>query len=109
MKKVIKNAMLALMLIFTMTGCASMGANGAMGGGAIGALAGQIIGQNTEATLIGWGVGTGLGYIFGNEWDKYQMRNAYVPQQPMYPPPQYYQQPSPPQYQQPQYYNPQRR
>lgn len=91
-----------------MTGCASMGANSAMGGGALGALAGQIIGQNTEATLIGWGVGTGLGYIFGNEWDKYQMQNAYIPQQPMYAPPQQYQQPPPPKYQQ-QYYNPRRR
>lgn len=107
MKKTITNAMLALILMFMMTGCGSMGATSAIGVGALGALGGQIIGKSTEATLIGWGVGTGLGYIFGNEWDKYQMRNTYIPQQPMYPPPQQYQQP-PPQYQQ-QYYDPRTR
>ncbi len=107
MRKAITNTALALILIFMMTGCASMGANGAAGGAATGAIIGQAIGHNTEATLIGAAVGTLFGYIGGNEWDKYQMRNAYVPQRPMYPPPQQYQQP-PPQYQQ-QYYDPRTR
>ena len=31
---------------------------------------GQAIGGNTEATLIGAAVGTGIGYIIGNEVDK---------------------------------------
>jgi surface antigen len=43
-------------------------------GGAGGALIGQAIGRNTEATLIGAAVGSLLGYIVGNEMDKYDRR-----------------------------------
>lgn len=53
---------------------------GAMGGAAGGALIGQIIGHNTEATLIGLAVGTMLGYIVGNEMEKYdreQLNHVY--------------------------------
>ncbi len=39
-------------------------------GGAGGAVVGQAIGRNTEATLIGLAVGTMFGYIVGNEMDK---------------------------------------
>jgi outer membrane lipoprotein SlyB len=39
-------------------------------GAGIGALAGQAIGGDTEATLIGTAVGAGAGYIIGNESDK---------------------------------------
>ncbi len=56
------------------------GQQGAIGGAAGGALLGQAIGRNTEATLIGAAVGTMLGYIVGNEMDKYdkqQLNNAY--------------------------------
>lgn len=47
------------------------GQAGAIGGGAAGAIVGQAIGHNTEATLIGTAVGALLGYIVGNEMDKY--------------------------------------
>jgi hypothetical protein len=50
--------------------CATKGQTGALAGGGIGALAGQVIGGNTEATLIGAAVGAGVGYIIGNEKDK---------------------------------------
>jgi len=45
-----------------------------------GALVGQAIGHNTEATLIGAAVGTMLGYMVGNEMDKYdreQLNHVY--------------------------------
>jgi uncharacterized protein YcfJ len=43
---------------------------GALLGAGVGALAGQAIGGDTEATLIGTAVGVGAGYIIGNESDK---------------------------------------
>lgn len=39
-------------------------------GAAGGAIAGQAIGHNTGATLIGMAAGAALGYMFGNEMDK---------------------------------------
>jgi len=69
---------------FLLTSCANSnmtkGQQGALGGAAGGALVGQIIGHNTEATLIGMAVGTMLGYIVGNEMDKYdreQLNHVY--------------------------------
>jgi surface antigen len=50
------------------------GQAGALVGAGGGALLGQAIGHNTEATLIGAAVGTMLGYIVGNEMDKYDKR-----------------------------------
>ncbi|HBH28875.1 MAG: glycine zipper 2TM domain-containing protein [Desulfofustis sp. PB-SRB1] len=53
---------------------------GAVGGAAGGALIGQAIGRSTEATLIGAFVGTTLGYIVGNEMEKYdrqRLNDAY--------------------------------
>lgn len=58
----------------------SKGVQGAGVGAVGGALVGQAIGRNTEATLIGAAVGTMLGYIVGNEMDKYdrqQLNYAY--------------------------------
>ncbi|GAB4333362.1 MAG: RT0821/Lpp0805 family surface protein [Desulfobulbaceae bacterium] len=81
-----KNAtiVIALSLAFLLTSCAqsqlTKGQQGAVGGAAAGALVGQIIGHNTEATLIGMAVGTMLGYIVGNEMDKYdreQLNHVY--------------------------------
>ena len=46
------------------------GADGFFLGAGSGALIGQAIGRNTEATLIGTAVGSMLGYIVGNEMDK---------------------------------------
>lgn len=51
-------------------GCANQARTGAVGGAGLGALAGQAIGRDTAGTLIGAGVGLGLGYIIGNEMDK---------------------------------------
>jgi len=79
-------------LVFTLIGlmalmstsCANLdmnkGAQGAIGGAAGGALIGQAIGRDTQATLIGAAVGTMLGYIVGNEMDKYdrkELNHAY--------------------------------
>lgn len=71
-------------LILTAAACSNTnltkGQQGAVGGAAGGAVVGQAIGRNTEATLIGAAVGTMLGYIVGNEMDKYdrmQLNNAY--------------------------------
>jgi hypothetical protein len=51
-------------------GCATQGGTGAAVGTGIGALAGQLIGGDTEATLIGGAIGAGVGYLIGNEQDK---------------------------------------
>ncbi len=65
------SGILSAMIIATFVGgCATQAQTGALAGGGIGALAGQAIGGNTEATLIGAAVGTGVGYIIGNEKDK---------------------------------------
>ena len=79
MKYITLCAILALSL---MTACADMNKaqTGALGGAAGGAIIGQAIGHNTEATLIGAAVGTLLGYIVGNEMDKYdkqQLNHVY--------------------------------
>ncbi len=77
-------AILLVLIAFSLTSCANNPMNkaqtGALGGAAGGALIGQIIGHNTEATLIGMAVGTMLGYIVGNEMDKYdreQLNHVY--------------------------------
>ena len=73
MKK-IAVVLLCCVCAVTLFGCAGQvnkGQSGAMVGAAGGALVGQAIGRNTEATLIGAAVGTMLGYIVGNEMDKY--------------------------------------
>ena len=51
-------------------GCESDAQTGALIGAGIGALAGQAIGGDTEATLIGAGAGAAGGYVIGNESDK---------------------------------------
>ena len=73
---------LAILSILLLTSCSSMnkGQVGAAGGAAGGALIGQAIGHDTESTLIGAAVGTMLGYIVGNEMDKYdreQLNHVY--------------------------------
>ncbi|MGA7278327.1 MAG: glycine zipper 2TM domain-containing protein [Desulfocapsaceae bacterium] len=54
------------------------GISGLLLGAGGGALAGQVIGRNTESTLIGTAVGTMVGYIVGNEMDKYPQPSAPV-------------------------------
>ena len=50
-------------------GC-SRAESGSLLGAGLGALAGQAIGGDTEATLIGTAIGAGVGYVAGNEQDK---------------------------------------
>lgn len=85
-------------------GCAYPGRyntqKGAAIGGGLGAITGQIIGRNTESTLIGAGVGTLLGSIFGNYEDQRAaaLREASLVQQGAYVQPQQplsYAQPAP--------------
>jgi uncharacterized protein YcfJ len=57
-------------LALSTSGCQSRAQTGTALGAGIGAIAGQAIGGNTEATLIGTAVGAGVGYIIGNEQDK---------------------------------------
>lgn len=58
-RKIIVLFCLFVVLCFTIGGCANMTPTqkGAVGGAAVGAVAGQLIGGNTSATLIGAGVG----------------------------------------------------
>ena len=61
---------LALVVTSTLAQARQNGADGFFWGAGSGALIGQAIGRNTEATLIGTAVGGMLGYIVGNERDK---------------------------------------
>lgn len=76
MKKTI--ILLLPLLLLTLSSCGNQqytkGQQGAGIGAAGGALLGQALGRNTEATLIGAAVGTMLGYIVGNEMDKFDRR-----------------------------------
>jgi hypothetical protein len=63
-------AISAVVCMVAVVGCETQGKSGAVAGAGIGALAGQAIGRNTKSTLIGAAVGTGAGYIIGNEKDK---------------------------------------
>jgi len=66
-----KNIIAIILAAFLLAGCLqTRGQQGVAAGGAAGALVGQAIGHNTEATLLGAAVGGVLGYIVGNEMDK---------------------------------------
>ncbi|MFH1058977.1 MAG: glycine zipper domain-containing protein [Pseudomonadota bacterium] len=69
-KKMAATALLLSVVVGLGAGCATKGQTGAAVGAGTGALLGQAIGGNTGATLLGTGVGLGLGYIIGNEMDK---------------------------------------
>ena len=64
-------SILALLFLLLLSSCATKGQTGAVGGAAAGALIEQAIGHSTEATLIGAVVGGALGYMVGNEMDKF--------------------------------------
>ena len=73
---------LVFVSILLLTSCADMNKAqmGGLGGAGAGAIVGQAIGHDTESTLIGAAVGTMLGYIVGNEMDKYdreQLNHVY--------------------------------
>ena len=75
MKKVFV-ILVMLTLAITFTSCATMPYDryntqkGAAIGAGLGAIGGQVIGRNTEGTLIGAAVGTLLGAIVGNATDQ---------------------------------------
>lgn len=86
--KAIKIAIISF--AFTLTSCVANKAQmGAVGGAGLGAIVGQAIGRDTKSTLIGAALGGTLGYIVGNEMDKYdreQLRNVFetsVSEQPV--------------------------
>jgi hypothetical protein len=58
-RKILMVFVLLVVFVFIAGGCANMTPTqkGAVGGAAVGAVAGQLIGGNTKATLIGAGVG----------------------------------------------------
>ena len=66
--------------LFMLSSCmmANKSQMGGAGGAAGGALLGQAIGHDTESTLLGAAIGGMLGYVIGNEMDKYdrQMLNS---------------------------------
>lgn len=66
-------------LVALATGCANDAQSGALLGAGLGALAGQALGHDSEATAIGAGIGAGAGYIVGNESDKAKARDRYDP------------------------------
>ncbi|MCI5144485.1 MAG: glycine zipper 2TM domain-containing protein [Candidatus Electrothrix sp. AR3] len=73
---------MAIFSIFLLASCttASRGGIGAAGGAGAGAIAGQAIGHDTQSTLLGAAIGGVLGYIVGNEMDKFdqqQLSQAY--------------------------------
>jgi len=74
MKK--KGMILVLCLLISIPmlfgGCAGMtpAQEGAVGGAAVGAVAGQLIGGNTKSTLIGAGVGALGGALLNDEMKK---------------------------------------
>lgn len=67
MKKI---TLLSLLVASTLImGCVTNTGNGALLGGALGALTGQAIGKDTKGTLIGAGVGAAIGGAIGNQED----------------------------------------
>lgn len=66
---ILVTAVVGLSFVFV-SGCESSAGTGAGIGALAGAGIGQLAGGNTESTLIGAAVGTGAGYIIGNEGDK---------------------------------------
>ncbi|KGO35364.1 MAG: glycine zipper domain-containing protein [Desulfoprunum sp.] len=80
MKQMAVVLFLSILALSSCGGQLTKGQAGAGIGAAGGAVVGQAIGKSTEATLIGMAVGTMLGYIVGNEMDKYdrqQLNNVY--------------------------------
>ena len=76
-----KNILVILILAILCSSClTTKGQKGAVGGAAGGAVLGQLIGRDTESTLIGAAIGGLVGYIIGNEMDKNdraQLNRAY--------------------------------
>lgn len=72
MRKLILIILVLIMSVSTasISSASDLAANGLLLGAGSGALIGQAIGRNTEATLVGTAIGGMLGYIVGNEQEK---------------------------------------
>lgn len=71
----LKNIILCCLIGLLTTACLGSKAQmGGAGGAAGGALLGQIIGGDTESTLLGAAIGGVLGYVVGNEMDKIDLQ-----------------------------------
>ncbi len=73
------SAAAVLLLVVVLSGCSGMGKaeQGAVIGGLGGAAVGGQLGPDDsrgENALIGAGIGAVLGYMIGNEWEKYDQR-----------------------------------
>ena len=64
-----KTLIILITTLFIMTGCVTKTGTGALGGGALWALAGQAIGGDTKSTLIGGAIGAAVGGAIGNQED----------------------------------------
>ena len=82
----VKKFIFLLILVSALIGCANNGfyntptvRRDALGGAAVGAIAGQLIGRNTAGTLIGAGIGALACAAIGNERQQnyYRNRNYY--------------------------------
>lgn len=62
--------------IVLVSGCETEAQTKAAWGTAIGAGAGQLIGGDTKATMIGAGIGAGAGYLWGSSEDKKKEQQA---------------------------------
>ena len=73
-KKILRSVMAISLTATIFSGCASTGTSnttdGLVGGAAVGALAGQLIGGNTQSTLIGAAVGAAAGGLIGYSLDE---------------------------------------
>ncbi len=76
MKKSVIGLLVVVFSAVYLAGCADMNkaSMGGIGGAGAGAIVGQAIGHNDEATLIGAVIGGFLGYVIGNEMDKYDQQ-----------------------------------
>ena len=70
----ILNCIVCIMIIITLAGCETEAQRSATTGAILGAGAGQLLGRDTQSTMIGAGVGAGVGYMIGNEEDKIRQR-----------------------------------
>ena len=64
-----KTLLMLLVLSAFAVVCVTKTGTGALGGGALGALAGQAIGGDTKSTLIGGAIGAAVGGAIGNQED----------------------------------------
>ncbi|MGL6169622.1 MAG: glycine zipper family protein [Fusobacteriaceae bacterium] len=79
----LKKLLFLSVLVFSLVGCENTTYNtptvrrNAIGGAAVGAIAGQIIGRDTRSTLIGAGIGALAGTAIGHEKQKNHYRRRY--------------------------------